>query len=218
MKEFFPQESIRHNQKKIEDRETMSGGQKLIRYMLGNVKPTEHLQRYGNESNQEEKRETLNQSVAEHVSSMTEILEFLLAQEDEESLKDLDVEKMRKMIRFHDRHEILIDDLVYKSDEYQEREALAEQENATLLQKVGFSDAPAIMEEYQQAKSDEVILVKAIDRLEAYITKMHGDPRPIIENRIDNAVEIAEKIKHISPTLYEASMLAIRWLQQQDEN
>ncbi len=217
MEKFTPQESIIHNQKKIEDQEHMSSGQKLIRYVLANIKPTEHIQRYGNKSNEQSKRETLNQSVAEHVASMTEILEFLVSQESEGTFAELDTEKMRKMIRFHDRHEILIDDLVYKSDQYRAEEAIAEHTNADFLKKVGFSDAPAIMEEYQLGESDEVKIVKAIDRLEAYTTKMHGDPRSIIENRVSDAIEIAENIKHISPTLYHASILAIRWLQKQNE-
>jgi 5'-deoxynucleotidase YfbR-like HD superfamily hydrolase len=217
MEQFTPQESIKHNQKKIEERENMDAGQKLVRYLLSNVKPTEHVQRYDNSSNEPSKREKLNQSVAEHVASMTEILEFLLAQEPEGTFKELDTEKMRKMIRFHDRHEIHIDDVVYKDDGYHEQEAEAEDANAAFLHKVGFLDAPAIMTEYKQGESNEAILVKAIDRLEAYVTKMYGDPQPIIENRADDAVEIAEKIKHLSPTLYKASILAIRWLQTQPD-
>ena len=142
---------------------------------------------------------TGDQSVAEHINRVSYIGYMLALME-----KDIDISKVLKMCLLHDISETRISDLNYVHQKYVERKE--HEAHKDITNSVPFGDEMlSLIEEYEERKTKEAILVKDADNLEWILalkeeldtgnTRALSWIKPAIERlKTENARQIVKEI------------------------
>jgi len=137
---------------------------------------------------------TSPESVAEHVYGMHVLCDYFLPLEDPES--KLDVERIRKMITFHDVDEVITGDIIgyLKTAKDKQEEAKA---TITVLSKTPDSMRQMLtgtLREYEARESAESQFVKALDKIEPVVQVFNQSGKELL-NRMQTTRAQHDSIK-----------------------